>query len=813
MDLLQASVLALFYDYPLDKVAQWLSGNIENCTDSTLFEIMPELTKWRSRTFTLTELELMERYCKEDFSSKGGKSLIKPFYLLQDLSDKLVMTDINGNPIVKYENLLRWQYIATLLGEDLLTLSYLAKNDNNPRAFFTWSDCIEHDDEKVNSLLNEGLADTHAHLSGSHNAFDLGWITRMNNMCLRDNKDPLCKVKHEHPINEWFRGANLDLHDWAIIAAELRMYLFRIMVYGQKDQEWEDSFYLLLGSQTERVNKLRELPQNAGVLGRYSLRIRKDSQKSWDYAIQIKDIESDIDTNTPYMTLQGERRLIYSYLQEIGKDSVMAHNLPYMYLYLLIKTRCRREIVLTNGYIGLENFQIYEGACSSFLKTSKCPNKLDVVAEIARSYTVQSALGKCLNNRLELRCSPKHFDFLRKGHLRRSIFGSRDVFLHDFDKQLFLIGIFSKSNIKKDELHKQTLDIVNAKSKNRNKDSHEIPYLNVTGIDVGGIDVGGKGKNKKKPEFFAQAYRYAKGKLGRTYHVAEDYIDIVGGLRYIDEAVTFFEMSRADRLGHALALGANTETFYGRRQYSVTAERQYFLDNAVWLLYRSKELNIDVEEGIFIKLETFAQELYSKAKYPNGHKLYDYWKSMLLRSESIQDKSYNATYAKAGIPQNKRCICHDANTDDLWNHYRAYGSKSPCSDIITKEWPREVIPLVKQIQGKLLKKIRNKGITIESCPTSNLLIGHFDRYDEHPLYYFYTIEEAEQSKIPLVSINTDEKGIFATSLRREYSLICLALEKKLIHDNHIDIILARQKAICYVSKIAREVKMFDIQTR
>lgn len=40
-----------------------------------------------------------------------------------------------------------------------------------------------------------------------------------------------------------------------------------------------------------------------------------------------------------------------------------------------------------------------------------------------------------------------------------------------------------------------------------------------------------------------------------TYHTGEDFLDIVDGLRAIDEALLFLQMEKGERLGHAMALG------------------------------------------------------------------------------------------------------------------------------------------------------------------------------------------------------------------------------------------------------------------
>jgi hypothetical protein len=87
---------------------------------------------------------------------------------------------------------------------------------------------------------------------------------------------------------------------------------------------------------------------------------------------------------------------------------------------------------------------------------------------------------------------------------------------------------------------------------------------------------------------------------------------------------------------------------------------------------------------------------------------------------------------------------------------------------------------ISKVQQKLLQEVEDLGIAIECNPTSNFKIGEIDRYDHHPITKFNTIDR--QSRYPRhdisASINTDDKGVFSTSIEREYALIAHALIRK-----------------------------------
>ena len=115
----------------------------------------------------------------------------------------------------------------------------------------------------------------------------------------------------------------------------------------------------------------------------------------------------------------------------------------------------------------------------------------------------------------------------------------------------------------------------------------------ILGIDACSAEMG------CRPEVFAQAFRYLRelpitpsvidpDRTNRTlrfsYHVGEDILDIVDGLRAIDEAMFFLDMRAGDRLGHALALGLDPKAWYARKSHRLFLPRQDLLDNLSWMI-------------------------------------------------------------------------------------------------------------------------------------------------------------------------------------------------------------------------------------
>lgn len=93
------------------------------------------------------------------------------------------------------------------------------------------------------------------------------------------------------------------------------------------------------------------------------------------------------------------------------------------------------------------------------------------------------------------------------------------------------------------------------------------------------------------------------------------------------------------------------------------------------------------------------------------------------------------------------------------------------------KWPLRIIEVAKSTPSEMRKVIATQGIAIESNPTSNYKIGRFDRYDELPLFLYCQARGNKGKSAISISINTDDRGVFATSIERDYSLICRTMEK------------------------------------
>lgn len=331
----------------------------------------------------------------------------------------------------------------------------------------------------------------------------------------------------------------------------------------------------------------------------------------------------------------------------------------------------------------------------------------------------------------------------------------------------------------------------------------------VRGIDSASNEIG------CPPEVFASAYRFLRSfrpadferarffgrpplpRLSATYHAGEDFLDIAGALRSIDEAVNLLELSRGDRLGHALGLGVDPEKYYKLKSHKVFMSRQDRLDDLVWLMYRAREIGVQIDPHLFGTLkreaETLLLDIYSADNHEQTPSLTEYYHSMRLRAddpewyrggEYRQPKWFLHPYEESSISQNPELDPYRKNSQ-IARIYARYHfgreEKQKGSQPVQVEIESAYRYLMRHAQDQVQAELERRGIVIECNPSSNVLIGTFQRYEDHPIFRFNTIGresdlEKRQDRGQLqVCINTDDIGVFDTSQEFEYALVFHAL--------------------------------------
>ena len=104
----------------------------------------------------------------------------------------------------------------------------------------------------------------------------------------------------------------------------------------------------------------------------------------------------------------------------------------------------------------------------------------------------------------------------------------------------------------------------------------------------------------------------------------------------------------------------------------------------------------------------------------------------------------------------------------------------------TKRVSVEYIHLMRRLQDAMIKEVSRRKLIIETNPSSNVLIGTFKDYCLHPIFRFnnrklngHKSTQSGDDNVQLsVCVNTDDLGVFDTSLEFEYALLYEALQKR-----------------------------------
>lgn len=781
MDFIRAAIKAFFYDYPPELVHANITSRGVKVRLKDYMQPFVHLLKFREQMFSMTELKALSDVVQTQWMNRDKKipQCAAYFLLLNEFTDKTLKCDARNVPIVHFDNLLRWRELTLLIGEELPTTAFLAKNDilnNVLRDDFTWSDTLSHDNDGLNRCLDKGINDVHAHLGATSDISNLNWISLMNNIgpysMIPKDKD-WCPIFQDNPIALWEYNSTLTLRQWGIVAAYIRELMMEILGLQKDILEGDDRLRCIENMITGKMKCVNEAKHIQSRIGKHSLvakKINKYRTKVWDYAIssQINCPSS----NSPYMLHYGERYLLYQFFRRLYEHDAGVYALaPYVYLYELIKLRYRKEMVQTNKLLGFENFGTYNSRKLAFTPNTSFYNN------VKYRYALQTTTEN-LNDSIEARATIDSIESLGQINFSKSLLENNNAAI-GLDQVTFVCHLL-KSSIRAERLKYATevKKIIARWKRNDRAYNKGIPKLQ--GIDAAGMEI------NCRPEAFGFVYRYARlcGLKHFTYHVGEDFYDILDGIRMIDEAIRFLQLKQGDRLGHAIALGISPVVYYARRRQNSVLPRMVLLDNLVWLDVRSKELGVTLSPETSAYIHAKTPEIYNDCKY-GGTADFDfqvYWLSMALRSDDISrwDKE---TITKEDIAST---FIHGINYNDvqlskareLCRKYHDTGravaqAGKACVDLKVEKSLYEDIFAV---QEAMLDMIEKKGICIECCPSSNLLITPVERYDELPILRFYPLEAYPRHRIS-VSINTDDRGIFATSLRNEYSLLACSMKK------------------------------------
>lgn len=756
-------------------------------------------------------------------------------------------------PVYRYEYALVWRELSKNLGQDLLITAFLAKKDLEHgilRQDFTWTGAITSDNSRLRQILRKGISENHFHLNGSVPIFFLSWVYLMNHPKSIRTFFASAQARGEfgQPLSP--RGYSSDntefsLEERLFFAVFLRKKLFTYLEAGTKLKTTDlPSKPLLISAQIKLEKEIQALRYQYGL----PICLVDHGKSVLDYAITKSFPQKSVSFHHNRI-FAGERYLQYRMLHKILNGQCTKAEENIFYLYLLFQNVFYSEIIQVNQRKGFENFLYYQNRKDVLFENSPQMNQEAVRAGIfgaledqpIRSLETRISFKNTAEKQYEKIISLDHYYQCAKNGNLPFLFGkdpqedSLDFFyvIHFIKKPLdqqpnhpyyplkntrnskntpFLLA---RNHLTRKEIRAQAHALVKVL-----QDKPEI-RKRVLGIDGCSEEIG------CRPETFATEFHFLRGEttyyprkflenqeeypgLRVTYHAGEDFLDLVDGLRAIDEAILFLGIRRGDRIGHALALGIIPLDFYSLKNHSVVLPTQDLLDNLVWLIFRSREFGLTLPpnlhrvlleeaENLFnrlfsdekIEFSPFVLESYFRSWKLRGDHPDFYFNPMKIENEQrLAKKIGKSLYNKYKIREdgtilkNLKSYRADEKVFNLCKHYHFSTNcrKKGAVDVLW-EVPKELPLFLEKLQERIQLFFAENGIGIECNPSSNVLISTFGEYNKHPIFRFnnYGISHWNPeltSHHMNVSLNTDDLGVFATSLENEYTLLACCLERE-----------------------------------
>lgn len=310
------------------------------------------------------------------------------------------------------------------------------------------------------------------------------------------------------------------------------------------------------------------------------------------------------------------------------------------------------------------------------------------------------------------------------------------------------------------------------------------------------------------PEPFAPAFRHARaaGIRWATFHVGEDFRHLASGIRAVQEALTFLDLGAGDRIGHGTALGIDPALWLDRAAPRLMISALDLLDDAVFA-HRALAAIGGFERDL-AKLDTIIAEhssrLYGAAMGPVVLE-----RAWTLRSlDAIEVRNVERQITRHGRSVDAAKVAEEAaflaqtvadpfrarelrliaqRVRDAGEAYAVFSrrhaldaTESDRDDDFKVEVDAELVspPAFAALQDHVLRDLCERGVAIETLPTSNLRISFYETLEEHHVFRWLGLAEPKLVNRPTVVVGSDDPGIFATSLKNEYAALGAVLTSR-----------------------------------
>lgn len=796
-----------------------------------------------------------------ELGTLGGFDRFGIMGLIAKSVEDYLVTDSHNECLCRYKSLIKFRKLTHPIDPILFIAAYLAQYDiehNFERTVFSWPTIVRSDNIRLHHVLDRGMAENHFHIGGSSDAFVFSWICLMNHFPASREREFARAQMDMNPLDTVFIGSCLSSSCFSLTfkAACIRCFLFQrlnedlILAHEDNEgifstnEEWiekklnlsEGECRIHCGEIDAMFSAMRSFctpVDSSGFIPDYAMCLEPlapmdDDDISCLFSMAVRNYERRL-----FRPIAGEQRFLYYLFKAIySRDPRIMPYVDLAYAYILIYCQIRGELMQINERVGFANFLQYQDRKDIFTEN------WELYDAMRTSIAMQVVLQNPQIISFEVRTIPAQTPETMSTKIKRLISCSNNAYgiqckhgeNRSASNKLNFVLNFPKDT--QQVSNNECVELIRPRDYRVRQRSllmseaiigatrlHPELMRTVTAIDACASEI------NCRPEVFAPYFRHIRESRLEyhadhrsctipvpriTYHAGEDFLDLIDGLRAIDEAIRFCEMKAGDRIGHALALGVDCREWYAFKENTVLLRKQDHLDNMVWLygkMHQYGYFDSGAEDYILKQFKKYFTEIYASnldtdlSQYSklNSVDLMDYYASFGLRGNDpmlyVNNPERNnltmerLVEAQVGSDSWKirksHGVTYDALSTALYHYYHFNCKmKLKADEPMQYEPPKEIIKAACIVQEKMMYDIAACGIGVECNPSSNYLIGTFKDYMKHPIFRFnskglYPSSHPKFSeKCPYIcaSINTDDLGIFSTSLENEYALMASALE-------------------------------------
>ncbi len=682
---------------------------------------------------------------------------------------------------------------------------------------------------KLKAILNRGVGIQHLHLSGSYPAPYL-WVALMNNRIINmdifnsSNFDEAIKYNNIENIAVLCKMINMA----RIIRLCLFEYIIAYIKNGFKvENRNSEKMSILLSELSKNINHsgdyFYEIYQDINI------KICELKANHRDYAFTLSFIDDD-NCRIVSKSLVGERLILFYVLYLINDSSFQDNEIlsKLIWIYIQAKNSFLCKVQQEEGISGIDFFEYtLKAVVWSYDEDHEFCKEIGEFLQETQSVIKAELMISPQSSLVDYDKKLKQISIIRDS-MRASLCEKLKQEYQDVkigvivhfkkDDEVYLSKRISSSNDSYKISHFQKRD-VNIQDCNMliryKKETNTFEKNN--NMPIVAIDATSK-EVYCSPEIFSEAYNLLFGYnnniesgfklVGRTFHVGEEYISLATGLRRIYEAICFLGLEKGDRLGHCIALGVDSKLWvYDNPQIDMSLID--LLDDYVfeWHLLKNN-YNYDFKNRINeieMRIAKYSKQVFGVPIYPTilfsawqlrgniSHNLacnFDddntipYW--IKLQGKIMECSSVSGTHQaipsldallsiadKYNIIYDKLKVELPCSIEERILHEYLYDKHTNESFIqrVSIDTVKEAVHL-KNIQDIVADFLYDRGISIESNPTSNWLIGGFEKFYDIPCVQ-WIINKSSFA----FSLNIDDPTAFGNSVENEYYLVYSSIRK------------------------------------